>query len=405
MLEKRIVLKNCELIDPGQIATCLDRDGFRAWQKAQNEMTPEQIIEEVKSSGLRGRGGAGFPAGLKWELARKAPGDEKYVICNADEGEVGTFKDRYILENDPFTLIEGIAIAAHAVGAKRGYIYLRAEYHRLLALLMNAIGQAREKGFLQHVDIGIREGAGAYVCGEESALMESIEGKRGEVRYRPPFPPTKGLWQKPTIINNVETLMNIPQIILNGARWFNQIGTERSKGTKVFSVSGDVKKPGVYEMVLGSQLGELVTDLAQAEKVKMVQVGGATGRIIPGAMTDTPLSFETVLGAGAITVFDESRDIIDIVYRTLEFLAEESCGKCTPCREGTETMVEILERFSKDEGTERDIRLLEGLSEAMTLSAMCGLGQAAPVPVLDSLQYFRADYESRIKQKQGGTVR
>jgi len=403
--EKRIVLKNCEVIDPGSIATYLDRDGFRAWEKVRNEMTPEQVAGEVKASGLRGRGGAGFPCGLKWELAREAPGDEKYVICNADEGEVGTFKDRYILENDPFTLIEGIAIAAYAIGAKQGYIYLRAEYHHLLDSLMKAIGQAREKGFLEHLDIDIRQGAGAYVCGEESALMDSIEGKRGEVRYRPPFPPEKGLWAKPTIINNVETLMNIPQIILNGAGWFSQIGTERSKGTKVFSVSGDVAQPGVYELVLGSPLRELVMDLALAKKVKMVQIGGATGRIIPYDMIDTPLSFEAILGAGAVIVFDKSRDIIDIVYRTLEFLAEESCGKCSPCREGTEILVEILERFSRAEGMEKDITILEQLSQAMMLASLCGLGQAAPVPVMDSLQYFRHDYENRIKQKQGGIVR
>ena len=405
MPEKRIVLKNCEVIDPRRITTYLDRDGFRAWEKVRSEMTPEQVIGEVKASGLRGRGGAGFPCGLKWELARKAPGDEKYVICNADEGEVGTFKDRYILENDPFTLVEGIAIAAYAIGTKQSYIYLRAEYHYLFDLLMNAISQARERGFLEYLDIDIREGAGAYVCGEESALMDSIEGKRGEVRYRPPFPPEKGLWEKPTIINNVETLMNIPQIVLNGANWFNQIGTERSKGTKVFSVSGDVERPGVYELVLGSQLRELVMELALAKKVKIIQVGGATGRMIPYAMVDTPLSFETILGAGAITVLDESRDVVDAVYRTLEFLAEESCGKCSPCREGTETMVGILERFSRGEGKERDIRLLEELSNAMMLSSLCGLGQAAPIPVMDSLEYFRDDYESRIKQKQVGALK
>ena len=401
MPEKRIVLKNCEVIDPESITTYLDRDGFRAWQKVLDEMTPEQVIEEIKASGLRGRGGAGFPCGLKWELAGKAQGDEKYVICNADEGEVGTFKDRYILENDPFTLIEGIAIAAYAIGAKQGYIYLRAEYHYLLDLLMNAIGQVRERGFLQHVDIDIREGAGAYICGEESALMDSIEGKRGEVRYRPPFPPSRGLWEKPTIINNVETLMNITQIILNGAHWFNQIGTERSKGTKVFSVSGDVKKPGVYELVLGSRLKELVEELALAEKIKMVQVGGATGRIIPYEMIDTPLAFEDILGSGAVIVFDKSRDVIDIVYRTMQFLAEECCGKCAPCREGTEVMVEILERLSQGEGMERDIVTLEQLSQAMMLSSLCGLGQAAPIPVIDSLQYFRSAYENQIRKNQG----
>lgn len=235
--------------------------------------------------------------------------------------------------------------------------------------------------------------------------MDSIEGKRGEVRYRPPFPPTQGLWQKPTIINNVETLMNIPQIVLNGAGWFNQIGTERSKGTKVFSVSGDVARPGVYELVLGSQLRELVEDLAQAKKVKMIQIGGATGRIVPHTMLDTPLSYETILGAGAITVLDESRDVIDVVYRTLQFLAEESCGKCSPCREGTEALVEILERFTRGEGEAKDISILEDLANAMALSALCGLGQAAPVPVMDTLRYFRPDYESRIKQKQGGVVR
>ncbi|MBA7478858.1 NADP-reducing hydrogenase subunit HndC [subsurface metagenome] len=398
MPEKWIVLRNCGVIDPKRITTYLDRDGFKALKKALAEMPPEQIIEEIKVSGLRGRGGAGFPCGLKWELARKAQGDEKYVICNADEGEVGTFKDRYILERDPFTLIEAMAIAGYAIGAKRGYIYLRAEYHHLLDLLGKAISQAREKGFLDHFEIDIHEGAGSYICGEESALMESIEGKRGEVRYRPPFPPSRGLWGKPTIINNVETLMNIPQVILNGAHWFNQIGTERSKGTKVFSVSGDVKKPGVYELVLGSQLRELVMDLALAEKVKIIQVGGATGRIIPYDMIDTPLSFETILGAGAITVFDESRDIIDIAYRTIEFLAEECCGKCAPCREGTEVMVEILERFSCGEGVERDIGVLEELSNAMMLSSLCGLGQAAPNPVVDSLQYFRSAYESRIRK-------
>jgi len=401
--EKRVVLRNCGVIDPKRISTYLARDGFKALKKALGEMTPEQVIAEIKASGLRGRGGAGFPCGLKWELARKSPRDEKYVIANADEGEVGTFKDRYILENDPFTLIEAMAIAGYAIGAKKGYIYLRAEYHYLLDSLKKAIGQARKKG-LWDFEIDIREGAGAYVCGEETALMESIEGKRGEIRYRPPFPPSSGLWEKPTIVNNVETLMNIPQIILNGANWFNQMGTEQSKGTKVFSVSGDVKRPGVYELVLGSGLKELVEDLASAERVKMVQVGGATGRIIPFHMIDTPLSFETILGSGAVIVLDESRDVIDVVYKTLEFLAEESCGKCAPCREGTEAMIEILERFSKGEGLESDLRILPELSNVMMLSSLCGLGQAAPYPVIDSLRYFRSAYESRIREKGGVTV-
>jgi len=395
--EKRVVLKNCEVIDPRDIATHLDRDGFMALEKVRG-ITPEEVIEDVEASGLMGRGGAGFPCGVKWELARKAPGDEKFLICNADEGEVGTFKDRYILEHDPFTLIEGMAIAAYAIGAKKAYIYLRGEYHYLLDVLTSAVDQAKEKGFLEHLDMQVREGAGAYICGEESALMDSIEGKRGEARYRPPFPPTKGLWEKPTIINNVETLMNIPQIILNGAAWFNEMGTEKSKGTKVFSVSGDVERPGVYELVMGSELKEVVIDLAGAKNVKMVQVGGATGGVIPYAMIHTPLSYETVLGSGGITVFHEGRDIIDFVHRSMEFLAEESCGKCTPCREGTEVMVEILGRLTQGEGVQEDIQVLEELSNVMMLSSLCGLGQAAPIPVLDTLKYFRNEYENRIRQ-------
>ena len=397
MPEKRVVLKNCGVINPQDIASYLAADGFKALKKAL-KLPAKQVIDEVKASELRGRGGAGFPCGLKWELASKAKGDEKYVICNADEGEVGTFKDRYILENDPFSLIEGIAIAGYAIGAKKAYIYLRAEYHFLLNLVQNAIAQSKKKGFLDHLDIEVREGAGAYVCGEESALMDSIEGKRGEVRYRPPFPPTSGLWGKPTIINNVETLTNIPRIILNGAEWFGKMGTEKSKGTKVFSVSGDVAKPGVYELVLGSPLRELVEKLAKAEKVKAVQIGGATGRIMPYVMIDAPLSFESVLGAGAITVFDESRDIVDIVGKTMEFLAEESCGKCAPCREGTEVMVETMERLVRGEGLKKDIKVLEELSETMMLCSMCGLGQAAPIPVVDSLEHFRGEYEDRIRQ-------
>jgi NADH:ubiquinone oxidoreductase subunit F (NADH-binding) len=395
--QTRVVLRNCEVIDPKDIKTYRDSDGFKALQKARSGMTPEDVINEVKVSGLRGRGGAGFPCGIKWEGARNSSGDEKYVICNADEGEVGTFKDRYIIENDPFTLVEGLALAGYAVGAGQGYIYLRAEYHYLLDLLQGAVNQAKESGFLDGFNIEIREGAGAYVCGEESALMESIEGKRGESRYRPPFPVVAGLWQKPTTINNVETLMNIPQIVLNGGGWYSKMGTEQSKGTKVFSVSGDVAKPGVYELVMGSSLRELVEELASAKDVKLMQIGGATGRIIPYDMIDTPLAFENILGAGAVTVFDKSRDVIDIVYRTMEFLVEESCGKCTPCRQGTEVMLEILERFSQGEGLIKDIKALEALSETMALSSLCGLGQAAPFAVTDTLKYFRGDYEKRIQ--------
>ena len=381
-----------------------------ALKKVKKEMTPEKIIEEVMASELLGRGGAGFPCGLKWKLARGNPGNEKFLICNADEGEVGTFKDRFILEHDPFALIEAIAIAGFAIGTKKAYLYLRAEYHSLSQLLLHTIHQAKRKGYLEHLEIDLREGAGAYMCGEESGLMNSIEGMRGEARYKPPFPPSKGLWGRPTVINNVETLMNIPPIILNGSQWFKKMGTERSKGTKVFSVSGDVEKPGVYEMELGSKLAELVMELASAKKVKMVQVGGATGRIIPQPLIETTLSYETVLGSGAITVFDESRDVIDVMYRNMEFLADESCGKCTPCREGTEAMVEILERLTKGEGVKEDIEAIKDLSHVMMLSSLCGLGQAASVPVLDTLNHFRKEYENRIEQSiflrsLGGTQR
>ena len=404
MPQMRIVLKNCGQIDPGRIATYIERDGFVALKKARDEMTPDAVVAEIVASGLRGRGGAGFPCGLKWQFASQASGDEKYVICNADEGEVGTFKDRYILEKDPFSLIEAMAIAGYAIGAKKGYIYLRAEYHHLLSTLAGAIGQVREKGFLEHFDIEVYEGAGAYICGEETALMESIEGRRGEVRYRPPFPPSRGLWGKPTIINNVETLTNIPRIILNGADWFSGIGTEQSKGSKVFSVSGDVGKPGVYELAMGSTLRELVEELAGAENTRMVQVGGATGRIIPYEMIDSRLAFEGVLGAGSIIVVDKSRDIIDVALKTAEFLAEESCGKCAPCREGNEAIVVILRKFSRGEGSEEDIGLLEVLSDTMRLSALCGLGQAAPNTVMDILRYFRDVFEDRMPSNRAGVM-
>jgi len=396
--EKKIVLKNCGVIDPKDIHTHLEKGGFRALAKALGDMTPDAVIEEVKLSGLRGRGGAGFPCGLKWEAARRTQADEKFLICNADEGEMGTFKDRYLIQNDPFTLIEGVGIAAYAIGAQKAYVYLRAEYRTLIPVLKNGIEQARGKGLLKGLNIEVRQGAGAYVCGEESALMNSIEGGRGEARYRPPFPPMSGLFGKPTIINNVETLANIPQIVLNGASWFSAIGTDKSKGTKVFSVSGDVKKPGIYELVMGSNLKELVFERARAKGVKAVQVGGAAGRIIPDSMIDTPLSFETVLGSGAVTVFDESRDIIDMIYRTAEFFAEESCGKCAPCREGTQVLIEVLGKLARGEGSGGDIEVLEDLSKVMTDSSLCGLGQTACIPVMDSLKYFRSDYENRINQ-------
>lgn len=397
MAEKRIVLGNCGVIDPRNIDTYMAKGGFKGFEKAR-KMKPGAIVEEVKKSGLTGRGGAGFKTGLKWELALNAKSKDKYLICNADEGEVGAFKDRYILSNDPFGLIEGMCIAGLAIGAKQAYIYLRAEYHFLNELLCHAISQVKAKGFLKQMDISVFEGAGAYVCGEESALMESIEGKRGESRYKPPYPPTRGLWNMPTIINNVETLMNVPHIINNGAAWFSDLGTPKSKGTKVFSVSGDVKKPGVYELEMGGTLKELVVDLAGADDIKAVQVGGATGSIFPASMIDVRLSHETCLGSGAVVVLNSSRDIIDIVYNDVQFLNDESCGKCTPCREGTEVMIEIFGRLTRGEAKEGDIEALEDLSKTMALASLCGLGQAAAVPVLDSLKYFREEYNNRIDQ-------
>ena len=396
-MQNRVVLKNCGHINPRNINSYIKAGGFAALEKARGG-TPDSVIREVVGSGLLGRGGAGFPCGLKWEIARKNSEPEKYIICNADEGEVGTFKDRHILEHDPFTLIEALLIAGYAIGAPKAFIYLRAEYGFLSPLILNAVGQAKEKGFLEGMEIELRCGAGAYICGEESALINSIEGLRGEARCRPPFPVESGLWGKPTVVNNVETLMNIPPIILNGSGWFKGMGTDKSKGTKVFSVSGDVDAPGVYELELGSRLSELVVELASARNIKMVQVGGATGRIVPASMLDTPLSYESVLGSGAVTVFDESRDVIDIMLRNTEFLADESCGKCTPCREGTEAMRDILERLDNGDGERNDTQTLKDLGQVMMASALCGLGQAAPVPVCDTLKYFRQDYENRIEQ-------
>jgi NADH:ubiquinone oxidoreductase subunit F (NADH-binding) len=398
MPEKRVVLRNCGFVNPADISSYVDRDGFKALEKALETMDQARVIEEVKASGLRGRGGAGFPCGLKWETARNAPGNNKYIICNADEGEMGTFKDRYLIENDPFSLIEGLAIACYAIGARQAFIYLREEYHFLVKVLKRAIEQTSAKAFSGDVKIAIVEGAGAYVCGEESALMESIEGRRGEARYRPPFPPIKGLFGKPTIINNVETLMNIPQIIMNGWKWFRSVGTDRSAGTKAFSVSGDVESPGVYELPLGSRLRELIIDLAAAKDIQAVQVGGAAGRLIPASMLDVELSYESVLGSGAVMVFNRSRDLIGLLHGIVQFFAEESCGKCVPCREGTQIMKEILERMMNAQGESGDLKVLEELSALMNLSSLCGLGQSVAMPVLDSLSYFRSKLENRIAQ-------
>jgi NADH-quinone oxidoreductase subunit F len=394
--ENKILLRNCGTINPGDLSSYERSGGFKALEKARG-ISPEAVIEEIKASGLRGRGGAGFPCGPKWELARRSAGDRKYLICNADEGEVGTFKDRHLLQHDPFSLLEGMAIAGYAIGAQEAYIYLRAEYHYLLAGLRKAISQCRDKGYLDDLNIKIQEGAGAYICGEESALMNSIEGKRGESRFRPPFPPEKGLFQMPTIINNVETLANVPRIIEKGPAWFSGLGTDKSKGTKLFCVSGDVSRPGVYELTLGSSLKE-VLDLAGAEEIGWVQVGGSTGRVLPRSELEITLSYETILGSGAVMVFDKSRDVLDFVCRTVAFLNEESCGKCAPCREGTEVMKEIFGRLVAGDGMAGDIEALEAISETMMAASLCGLGQTAPIPVLDTLKYFRKSYQDRIDQ-------
>lgn len=362
-------------------------------------MSPDEVIAQIKDSGLQGRGGAGFNCGLKWELARKSPEQEKYLICNADEGEVGAFKDRYILTHDPFSVIEGMTIAAYAIGAKKGYVYLRGEYHSLFDALKHNLQQVENLGFLKDLDLQIFKGAGSYVCGEETALMDSLEGKRGEARYKPPFPPIKGLFGQPTIINNVETLANIPGIILNGADWFRAMGTDKSKGTKVFSISGDVERPGVYELLMGTPLKELLY-LAGAENIKAIQIGGASGRILPADRSDIPLAYEHIMGSGSVIVLNRDRDIIDLVYRDIDFLADESCGKCTPCREGTEVMMEIYSRLVNYDAVEEDIETLKSLSRAMQLASICGLGQSAPTPVLDSLEYFRDEYDQRIEQSQ-----
>ncbi|MDO8473334.1 MAG: NADH-ubiquinone oxidoreductase-F iron-sulfur binding region domain-containing protein [Dehalococcoidia bacterium] len=393
MPECRVVLRNCGVIDPAKIESYLARDGFQALRKAR-QLPPAQVIEEVKKSGLRGRGGAGFPVGMKWELASKSPGKQRFVVCNADEGEVGTFKDRYVLRNDPFSLFEGIAIAAYAIGASRAYLYVRAEYHYLFDHLSRALKQAMSEGL--GCEIELREGAGAYICGEESSLMESIEGNRGEVRYRPPFPPNHGLWQEPTTINNVETLMNIVPIILTGAEQYCRVGTEQSKGTKVFSVTGDVERPAVYEVPLGTPLRELVEGLAGGHDVKAVQVGGASGRVVPASRLDTPLAFETILGAGAIMVFNNSRSMVELARQNIEFFAEESCGKCVPCREGNQVLLYLLTRIGQGTGKTSDLAILNELSETMMLSSLCGLGQAAPNSVVDTLEHFGAEYKSLV---------
>lgn len=411
------VLRNRGILDPEKIEEYIAMDGYMGAYKALVEMTPEQIIQEVKKSGLRGRGGAGFPTGLKWEYASKSPSDIKYVLCNADEGDPGAFMDRSILEADPHAVLEGMIIAGKAIGAHQGYIYCRAEYPLALHRLDVAINQAREYGLLGKdifqsgfdFDIEVYQGAGAFVCGEETALMQSIEGKRGMPRPRPPFPAQKGLWNKPSILNNVETLANIPQIILKGGDWYASVGTQGSKGTKVFALSGAINNIGLVEVPMGTTLKEIIYEIGGGiknnRKFKAVQLGGPSGGCVPGHLLDIPTDYEAItkvgaiMGSGGMIVMDEETCMVDVARFFLDFCQEESCGKCTPCREGTKRMLEILEKIVNGEGEEKHIEELKELSYFVKDSSLCGLGQTAPNPVLSTLQYFLEEYQEHIIEK------
>jgi len=411
------VLRNRGVLDPEKIEEYIARDGYLAAHKALVEMTPLQIIEEVKKSGLRGRGGAGFPTGLKWEFAHRSPGEIKYVLCNADEGDPGAFMDRSVLEADPHAVLEGMIIAGKAIGAHQGFIYCRAEYPLALHRLDIAINQAREYGLLGKdilqsgfdFDIEVYQGAGAFVCGEETALMQSIEGKRGMPRPRPPFPAQKGLWNRPSVLNNVETLANIPQIILKGGDWYASVGTQGSKGTKVFALSGAVNNIGLVEVPMGTTLKEIIYEIGGGirnnRKFKAVQLGGPSGGCVPGHLLDTPTDYEAIakvgaiMGSGGMIVMDEGTCMVDMARFFLDFCQEESCGKCTPCREGTKRMLEILEKITHGQGELHDIEELRELAYFVKDSALCGLGQTAPNPVLSTLQYFLDEYEEHIIEK------
>lgn len=406
--ETRIVLKNLGKIDPMKIEDAVAQGGYQALLKARG-MAAADLIQEVKNSGLRGRGGAGFNCGQKWAFAAAAPGNERYVVCNADEGEPGTYKDRIIMENDPHRLIEGMAICAHAINARQGYIYLRGEYSFLRRVLTHAIDQAREAGYLDGFDITVRRGAGAYICGEETALIESLEGKRGEPRYKPPYPPTQGLWQRPTIVNNVETLANLPSIVDKGASWFASLGAPSYPGTKIFTLTGDIKNPGFYEVPTNTTIRDIVYgfgggipgDLA----LQAVQIGGTSGAFIPPDLLDTPADFDSMqyaglsLGSGAVYVLDETRDILEVVTRIESFFEHESCGKCTPCREGTPRLVGLLEKIAQGRGSRFDLDLARKLGHNMTITSLCGLGMAAPVPMLTAMQHFPAVFTQQVSAK------
>ena len=415
--QHRVVLKNCGLIDPENIDEYLAFDGYKALEKVLTSMSPDDVIKEVSDSGLRGRGGAGFPTGKKWQFAKNSDADQKYVACNADEGDPGAFMDRSVLEGDPHTVVEAMAIAAYAIGATKGYVYVRAEYPIAVHRLQVAIDQAREYGLLGknimgtnfEFDLEIRLGAGAFVCGEETALMESVEGRRGEPRPRPPFPAVKGLFGKPTLLNNVETYANITQIILNGAAWFSSIGTEKSKGTKVFALGGNINNVGLVEVPMGITLREIVYDIGggipNGKEFKAAQTGGPSGGCIPAKYLDTPIDYESLsaigsmMGSGGLIVMDDSTCMVNLARFFLDFTVDESCGKCPPCRIGTKRMLEILENMVAGKGKEGDIEKLEKLAMNIKRSSLCGLGQTAPNPVLSTLKYFRDEYEAHIKEK------
>jgi NADH-quinone oxidoreductase subunit F len=415
--QKRIVLRNCGVIDPESIDDYLEAGGYKALEMILHGMSSVEVIDEVTRSGLKGRGGAGFPTGVKWGFARKSPGGQKYVICNGDEGDPGAFMDRSVLESDPHSVIEGMLIAGYAIGASEGYIYVRAEYPLAIHRLEIALAKAKERGFISegilgsdfNFDISIRQGAGAFVCGEETALMMSIEGRRGMPRFRPPFPAESGLWGKPTIINNVETLANVPWIILNGANAFNAHGTEKSKGTKVFALAGKIVRGGLIEVPMGISLKEIVFDIGGGTSsgldFKAVQIGGPSGGIIPASLAETPVDYESItktgaiMGSGGLIVMDESSCVVDVAKFFLDFTQDESCGKCTPCRIGTLRMLEVLDRITKGEGKEEDIKHLEELAQGVKKASLCGLGQTAPNPILTTLKYFRDEYEAHIKEK------
>jgi NADP-reducing hydrogenase subunit HndC len=415
--QMRIVLRNCGIIDPENIDDYLSVRGYEALAKVLTEMSPQQVIETIKKSGLRGRGGAGFPTGVKWELTARENSDEKFVICNADEGDPGAFMDRSTIEGDPHTLIEGMIIGGYAIGSRKGIIYIRAEYPLAVKRLEKAIADARKEGFLGSsilgtdfsFDLEIRLGAGAFVCGEETALIHSIEGHRGMPRPRPPFPSVQGLFDKPTLINNVETWANIPVIIVDGADWFSSIGTEKSKGTKVFALAGKINNTGLVEVPMGTTLREIIDDIGggipNQKKFKAVQTGGPSGGCLPEQYLDTPIDYDSlakagsIMGSGGMIVIDEDSCMVNIAKFFLEFTQNESCGKCTPCREGTKRMLEILTRITEGKGQADDIEKLERLGTMIKKASLCGLGQSAPNPVLSTIKNFRAEYEEHIHDK------